>query len=108
MAKFISVRRLATLAIGAVAFCVALYVMRADGDPLAEDPAATAPAEADPFAVPQTDDPAELLKFIDDVRASRPPRPRGPESYRAYVKYNRAAGPAIAEAAKKIIALTDK
>lgn len=106
MARFVRLRRLVSLSIGAAAFCLALYVMRPQADSLAEDPAAT--GEADPFAVPKTEDPAELLAFINGVKASRPPRPRGPASYREYVKYNRAAGPAIAEAAKKILAVADK
>jgi thiol-disulfide isomerase/thioredoxin len=106
MAKFISVRRCVSLAIGAAAFGIALYGMRPETPTHAEDTAAA--AAADPFAVPETDDPAELLKFIDGVRASRPPQPRGPASYREYVKYNRAAGPAIARAAKKILSIADK
>lgn len=61
--------------------------------------------EKDLFEVPQTDDVAELLKYIEDVRASRPPRPRGPAEYREYVKYLRNAPDAIAKAAEKVLKL---
>ena len=56
------------------------------------------------FAVPETDDVEKLLTFIEDIRDQRPPQPRGPAEYRAYVKYQRSAPVAIAKASEKILA----
>jgi thiol-disulfide isomerase/thioredoxin len=101
MTKFFLRRRVLTLLVGAVSFCVALYVLRAGGEPKPDEQ-----ADKDGYAVPKTDDVKELIKFIEGVRAERPPQPSSPASFREYARYMRSAPPAIAEAAKKVLSLT--
>ena len=97
-------RRNLTFACGAILFSVGLCTWyftpekSAIADETAEDT-----AKDNPFAVPETDDPEKLLEFIEDLRDQRPPQPRGPAEYRAFVKYQRNAPAAIAAAAKKVL-----
>ncbi len=104
-------RRLFTFAAGALMFSAGVYALFAaepaeDGDAKSDKPAAEDTAKDDAYAVPETDDPAKLLEFIEKVRAERPPRPRGPAEYRAFVKYERNAPAAIAKAAEKVLDVT--
>jgi len=109
-------RRLITFLLGAVLFGAGLYSLRAEDESQADGTKAEEAAAEDkdkakdenPFAVPETDDPEKLLAFIEDLRAKRPPRPQGPAEYRAFVKYNRNAPAAIAEAAQRVLSQAEK
>ena len=100
-------RRAITFVFGAVLFGAGFLLWRPspEATAIADD---TAEEKKDAFAVPETDDVTELLEFIEDIRDQRPPQPRGPAEYRAYVKYQRNAPMAIAEAAKKILDKAEK
>lgn len=108
MARFVAVCRWATLVVAAVVFCSALFALGASRNLLAEEGAASPTASSDPFPLPPTDDPVELVQFIEAVRAARPPVARGPISHRARGRYFRAANPAIDKAAKKVLSIADK
>ena len=99
-------RRHFTFVLGAVLFAtgVCLWYSTPEQAAIAQEADSEKDTEEkDPFAVPETDDPAKLLEFIEEVRDQRPPQPRGPAEYRAYVKYQRSAPAAISTAAKKIL-----
>ena len=95
-------RKLITFVVGAVLFGAGLYALQAEGEPTADGK-----AQDDPYAVPATDDVEKLLTYIEDLRDQRPPEPQGPAEYRAYVKYQRNAPTAIAQAAVKILKKAD-
>ncbi|MCA9267468.1 MAG: TlpA family protein disulfide reductase [Planctomycetales bacterium] len=90
------VRRLLTLSLAACAFVLALYVMRAHGEPTEDE---------SPFALPDTTDVDKLLEFAEDVRDARPGRPRGPAEYRALHQYLKHAPAAIQAATEKVLTL---
>ena len=100
-------RRTITFFVGALLFGAGflLWQPSPEATAIADD---AAEEKKDAFAVPETDDVTELLEFIEDIRDQRPPQPRGPAEYRAYVKYQRSAPAAIAEAAKKILGKAEK